>query len=167
MTGTQALRCPQDRPSAEYNVAEIRSRISRFKKAAEGIRGLVVEDRMRGHPAVNRKLCEAALAINEAFGRDDSGPDGKRLRFAHRFKSGVEFKICTWDYAQRQGWSDVPGVTFALFKPVRDPRIVDAEVSEAVSIRNPGYGNVVDMKPHVVLKVLAKVVKELERRLPQ
>jgi hypothetical protein len=167
MTGTQALRCPQDRPSGQYNVAEMRSKISRFKQAAEGIGGLVVDDKMRGHPAVNKKLCEAVLAVTEAFGRDDSGPEGRRLRFKHTFKDGAEFKICTWDHAQRQGWSDTLMVSLGLFAPVNDPRIRNVEAFKAVSLRNPGHGNAVDMKPHIVLNVLAKVVKELEGRLPR
>lgn len=165
MTRNQAIRCRIERTSGEYNVADLRDRISRFKQAAEGIRGLVVEDKMRNHPVVNEKLCEAAVAINEAFGRDESGHGEKRITFNMKFDDGKVFRISTSTYVQEQGWSDIPAVSFGLFEPVNEPRVTNVEVSHAVSLRNPGYGNALDMKPQAVLDKLVEVVGQLEKRL--
>ena len=173
----QALR-KQERPSGEHRVGEMMQKCARFKKAAEGIRGLVAEDRMRRHPAVNEKLVDAIMAVNEyalmqGIGSDESGGDGyrgpdkeretTRIRTMVNYDDGSGMSICTNIFVKEQCGSDVPAVSIMLYEPVKLPDIKGTVMDHAVSIRNPGYGNAVDYKPERVLDRLVQFVEKLAR----
>lgn len=174
---SQAIKY-RDRPSGEYKVDDRVQKIARFKQAAESIRGLVAEDRMKCHPTVNEKLVDAVMAINEyallqGIGRDESGADGyrgpgqeretTRIRTSVEAEDGKKLGICTNTFVKKQCGSDIPAVSILLYEPVIIDSRTHATADHAVSIRNPGYGNAGDHKPQTALDKLVDFAEQLAK----
>ncbi|MBN1169965.1 hypothetical protein JXA56_02990 [Candidatus Micrarchaeota archaeon] len=176
---SQAIKY-RDRPSGEYKVDDRMQKIARFKEAAENIRSLVADDKMREHPGVNKKLADAVMAISEyalyqGLGKDESGADGyrgpgfaretTRIRTNIEIEGGKHISICTNNFVKKQCKSNVSAVSIIIYEPVIIDNTTRAVLEHAVSIRNPGYGNVADLRPEMALEKLIGVVEQLAKKL--